>query len=125
MSPIEPRDMAELFDEPVRVEDVYGEAIALWEETPGKSLIDRTLEFFTNFYLQDDILTKVDRAAMMVSLKSRAVFLDNDLVEFCRRLPHRFKIHKGERKYLLKKAWPPIFRAKLSLAPRRGSAFRS
>lgn len=104
MSPVEPRDMAELFDEPVRLEDVYSEAIALWEETPGKSLIDRTLEFFTNFYLQDDILTKVDRAAMMVSLESRAVFLDNDVADFCRRLPHRFKIRNGERKYLLKKA---------------------
>ena len=104
MSPVEPRDMAELFDEPVRLEDVYSEAIALWEETPGKSLIDRTLEFFTNFYLQDDILTKVDRAAMMVSLESRAVFLDNDVADFCRRLPHHFKIRNGERKYLLKKA---------------------
>jgi asparagine synthase (glutamine-hydrolysing) len=104
MSPVEPREMSELFNEPVRVEDLYSEAIALWEETPAKDLVDRTLEFFTNFYLQDDILTKVDRAAMMVSLESRAVFLDNDLVDFCRRLPHRFKIRNGERKYLLKKA---------------------
>jgi asparagine synthase (glutamine-hydrolysing) len=47
---------------------------------------------------------KVDRAAMMCSLETRAVFLDNDLVEFCRRLPHRFKFRDGERKYLLKKA---------------------
>ena len=69
----------------------------------GKDFVDRTLEFFTNFYLQDDILTKVDRASMMVSLESRAVFLDNDLVDFCRRLPNRFKFRNGERKYLLKK----------------------
>jgi asparagine synthase (glutamine-hydrolysing) len=41
---------------------------------------------------------------MMVSLETRAVFLDNDLVDFCRRLPHRFKFRRGERKYLLKKA---------------------
>jgi asparagine synthase (glutamine-hydrolysing) len=41
---------------------------------------------------------------MMCSLESRAVFLDNDLVEFCRRLPHRFKLRNGCRKYLLKKA---------------------
>jgi asparagine synthase (glutamine-hydrolysing) len=104
MAPVEPRDMAELFDEPVSMEDVYSEAISLWEETPGKTVVDRTLEFFTNIYLQDDILCKVDRAGMMVSLESRAIFLDNDLVEFCRRLPHRFKIRKGTRKYLLKKA---------------------
>ena len=51
---------------------------------------------------------KVDRAAMMVSLESRAVFLDNDLVEFCRRLPYRFKYRNGTRKYLLKKALAPL-----------------
>jgi asparagine synthase (glutamine-hydrolysing) len=36
--------------------------------------------------------------------RSRAVFLDNDLVEFCRRLPHRWKFRNGTRKYLLKQA---------------------
>jgi asparagine synthase (glutamine-hydrolysing) len=104
MSPVEPRDMADLFDEPLRLEELYEEAIAAWEGSGADSLVDRTLEFFTNFYLPEDILTKVDRASMMVSLESRAVFLDNDLVAFCQRLPHRFKFHRGERKYLLKKA---------------------
>jgi asparagine synthetase B (glutamine-hydrolysing) len=44
---------------------------------------------------------------MMVSLESRAVFLGNDLVEFCRRLPGRFKLHNGRRKWLLRKALEP------------------
>jgi len=47
---------------------------------------------------------------MMVSLESRAIFLDNDLVEFCRRLPGRFKLRNGKRKWLLKQAirdWLP------------------
>jgi len=104
MAPLEPRQVSDLLDAPARFEDLYGEAIALWEESSRKDDVDRTLEFFTNFYLQDDILTKVDRAAMMVSLESRAVFLDNDLVEFCRRLPNRFKFRNGQRKYILKKA---------------------
>jgi asparagine synthase (glutamine-hydrolysing) len=102
MAPLEPRDLAEIIDTPVRVEDVYDEAIALWDSADDKPVVDRALEFFTTFYLQDDILTKVDRAAMMVSLETRAVFLDNDLVEFCRHLPHHFKLRNGERKYLLK-----------------------
>lgn len=103
MSPVEPKLMAELFQAPVRLEDVYGDAIALWESGSSKNFIDRTLEFFTNFYLPNDVLFKVDRASMMSSLETRAIFLDNDLVEFCRRLPHRFKLRDGERKYLLKK----------------------
>lgn len=103
MAPLDPRDAAELFEAPLRLEDVYSEAISLWEMNPRKSTVDRALEFFTRLYLQDDILMKVDRAAMMCSLETRAVFLDNDLVEFCRRLPSRFKLRGGERKYLLKK----------------------
>lgn len=103
MGPLDLRDMRDLFEAPLRAEDIYDEAIALWERDPKKSAVDRTLEFFTQFYLQDDILVKSDRAAMMCSLEARAVFLDNDLVEFSRRLPNRFKFRNGDRKYLLKK----------------------
>ena len=102
MAPLEPRELAEMVDTPLRIEDLYEEAITLWESGHRKPLVDRALEFFTTFYLQDDILAKVDRAAMMFSLETRAVFLDNDLVEFCQRLPHHFKLRNGERKYLLK-----------------------
>jgi asparagine synthase (glutamine-hydrolysing) len=106
LAPAEPAMIAELFEEPLFAEDLYEEAISLWNG--GGDLGDRTLEFYTNYYLQDDILMKIDRAAMMVSLESRAVFLDNDIVEFCRRLPYRFKYRKGIRKYLLKKALAPL-----------------
>ena len=41
---------------------------------------------------------------LLNSLETRAVFLDNDVVEFCQRLPNHFKYRKGARKYLLKKA---------------------
>lgn len=118
LAPVEPAEMAELFQEPVRAEDLYDEAIALWNG--GGSLGDRTLEFYTNHYLQDDILMKVDRAAMMVSLESRAVFLDNDLVEFCRRLPYRFKYRNGTRKYLLKKALAPLLPAEVLARRKKG-----
>src|SRR5262249_16550200 len=90
-------------------DELYEEALDLWGGSSG-DLLDKTLEFYCNFYLQDDILTKVDRASMMVSLESRAVFLDNDLVEFCPRLPGRSKLRKAQRKWLLKQAlrdWLP------------------
>ena len=104
MGPLEPADIEALFENPLPLEELYEEAIAEWERCSTTDLLDRSLEFFGNFYLPEDILAKVDRAAMMVSLESRAVYLDNDLVDFCCRLPGRFKLRGRERKYLLRKA---------------------
>lgn len=53
-------------------------------------------------YLPDDILTKVDRAAMAVSLETRIPFLDPQVVEFAARLPISRKIHNGESKQILR-----------------------
>ncbi len=103
MAPLDPAEVREVFEHPLSVEEIYEEAIAIWKNSTGDEL-DRMLEFFTKLYLQNDILAKVDRATMMCSLESRAVFLDNDLVDFCRKLPNRFKYHRGCRKYLLKRA---------------------
>jgi asparagine synthase (glutamine-hydrolysing) len=108
MAPLEPALMAEIFEAPLKLEELYEEAILLWETGGKADLVDKTLEFFTCLYLTDDILMKSDRAAMLVSLESRAVFLDNDLVEFCRRLPNRWKYRDGTRKYLLKQAMAPL-----------------
>ena len=120
MSPLEPDEIRDIFEEPLDANELYGEAIAWWERRPDASLVDKSLEFFTRFYLQDDILTKVDRAAMMVSLETRAVFLDNDLVQFCRKLPHRFKFRNGQGKYLLKKAMADILPADIVSRRKKG-----
>jgi len=102
LSPMSPDLIRQAFEEPLAEEDLYSEVLEAWRDSDHLSLTDRTLEFFTRFYLQDDILTKVDRAAMMNSLESRAIFLDNDLVDFARSLPSHFKYRSGKRKYLLK-----------------------
>jgi asparagine synthase (glutamine-hydrolysing) len=104
LGPLEPSELQDLFRKPVRFEEVYDDAIGVWAGSAAENLIDRTLEFYTRFYLQDDILTKVDRASMMVSLEVRAPFLDNDVVEFARRIPHQYKFRGGQTKYLLKRA---------------------
>jgi asparagine synthase (glutamine-hydrolysing) len=53
-------------------------------------------------YLLDDILQKVDRASMTVSLEGREPFLDHRVIEWAAQLPNDFKYFEGNKKYILK-----------------------
>ena len=53
-------------------------------------------------YLQNDILTKVDRATMAFSIEGREPLLDHRLIEFAAQLPTEFKFKNGVKKYILK-----------------------
>ncbi len=75
---------------------------------------------YKKLYLAEDILQKVDRASMGVSLEARAPFLDHELVEFVARLPYRMKLNGFTMKYLLKKGMEGLLPRGIAARPKKG-----
>lgn len=120
LGPLEPTELEELFGEPTDLEEIYEEAIRAWEACRQSDPVDKTLQFYINLYLQDDILVKVDRASMMNSLEVRSPYLDIDLVDFVRRIPSAYKFRRGQTKYLLKKSLEPVLPRDILHRPKKG-----
>lgn len=73
-------------------------------------------------YLPDDILVKLDRAAMSVSLEGREPLLDHRIAEFAAGLPSNYKINNGVKKYLLAEVNARYIPKKLIEGPKKGFA---
>jgi len=78
--------------------------IAMMDEAPARSGLDRAQYADLKFWLPGDILTKVDRTSMAVSLEAREPLLDHRLVEFAATLPEKLRVRGGQGKWLMKKA---------------------
>jgi asparagine synthase (glutamine-hydrolysing) len=82
-------------------EDRYVQAM---KEAPAKDALSRAQYADLKIWLPGDILTKVDRTSMAVSLEAREPLLDHRLVEFAASLPPGMRLRGGTGKWLLKRA---------------------
>src|SRR5216683_2253125 len=102
-----PSDQEALLSEEVRrisEPDIYRDARRLFAECDSNNLTECMQSLDTQLYLAEDILTKVDRASMAVSLEVRAPYLDPRVAEFAAALPSSYKLHGYTSKYILKHA---------------------
>ncbi|HLL58462.1 MAG TPA: asparagine synthase-related protein, partial [Allosphingosinicella sp.] len=84
-----------------RAEDRYVEAM---RGAPATDALSRAQYADLKIWLPGDILTKVDRTSMAVSLEAREPLLDHRLVEFAARLPANMRLRGGSGKWLMKKS---------------------
>jgi asparagine synthase (glutamine-hydrolysing) len=84
--------------------DIYRRARLMLNECDSSDVVEQMQSLDTRLYLAEDILTKVDRASMAVSLEVRAPFLDPRVAEFAASLPVNYKLRGRKTKYILKRA---------------------
>jgi asparagine synthase (glutamine-hydrolysing) len=86
----------------------------------GNSIAEKMMFLDLGIYLPGDILTKVDRAAMGVSLETRIPFLNHKVVEFAWNMPLEMKIYNGESKWALRRILENYIPSKLINRPKMG-----
>ena len=90
------------------------------DQLSGAGITEEMLWLDLVGYLPDDILVKVDRAAMAVSLETRVPFLDRQVLDLAWRLPLDVKLRKGRTKWLLRQVLDRHVPATLVDRPKMG-----
>ncbi|RJY08600.1 XrtA/PEP-CTERM system amidotransferase [Aurantiacibacter aquimixticola] len=94
--------------------------IDVMKRAPARSGLDAAQYADLTFWLPGDILTKVDRTSMAVSLEAREPLLDHRLVEFAAALPERLRVRRGQGKFILKKAMERYLPDDILYRPKQG-----
>ena len=103
-----------------KAHDLVNDHQPLWEM--GEHFSERMSRLDSVTYLPDDILVKVDRAAMRNSLETRVPLLDHRVVEFAAQLPISMKIHQGSGKWILREVLDRYVPRELIDRPKSGFA---
>lgn len=93
-----------------------------YDQADTEDLLSKIQYVDIKTYLTDDILTKVDRASMAVSLEVRAPMLDHKFMEVAASIPSSLKLRNGTGKYILKKALEPVLPAEILYRSKQGFA---
>ena len=91
------------FAHTVRHADAFASFRDAYRSCASLDPMDRALYVDARTYMIDDVLTKVDRMSMAVSLEAREPLLDHKLLEFAARVPMSLKLKNGQSKYLLRR----------------------
>jgi asparagine synthase (glutamine-hydrolysing) len=94
--------------------------VELMRDAPARSGLDRAQYADLKRYLPGDILTKVDRASMAVSLEAREPLLDHRLIEFAARLPEPLRVRGTTGKWLMKAVMRPTLPDDVLFRPKMG-----
>ena len=100
--------------------DIYRAVRELVNASDAKNVIEQMQYADINFYMAEDILTKVDRAAMAVSLETRAPFLDPRIGQFAASIPLEYKLKGKTGKYILRKAVQGLIPKTILQRPKKG-----
>jgi len=100
--------------------DIYRGVRELVKASDAKNVIEKAQYADINYYLAEGILTKVDRAAMAVSLETRAPFLDPRVGQFAASIPVEYKLKGKNGKVILKEAMKDLLPHNILHRPKKG-----
>ncbi len=121
MAPLDISELSALTGQSIEPEELYAEAIDAWHTGFKAEGWNTALsQFFVQCYLQDDILPKLDRSAMLHGLEPRSPFLDIDLVNFIRTLPEAYRSRGGTSKWILRQAMKKVLPSAILTRSKKG-----